>query len=113
MDFVDELADTIEIQEFVVRLLYKKKRFSDVFDFCERYNFIDEFSSLGKSDLVKIYHECRTICSLESSKPDSKSLYITPKNPIIFVNDSKSFQIAKVKIKIYVNIHANQFSQLF
>jgi hypothetical protein len=105
MDFVDELADTFEIQEFLIQLLYKKKRFSDIVDFCDRFNIIEKSSSIEneESNILKIYNESLKMNSCKSPETilDSKGLdFITPKNPILFVNNSESFQIAKVKKNI-------------
>jgi hypothetical protein len=115
MEFVDELADTFEIQEFLIQILYKKKRFSDIVDFCDRFNIIEKSSSIEneESDILKIYNESLKMnsCKLPETILDSKGLeFITPKNPILFVNNSKSFQIAKVKKTIYVTDNLTFFS---
>jgi hypothetical protein len=98
MDFLDDLADSLEMQIYILEFLFKKKRYHDVLTFCKEYDLLnlEIAEAITKQRIYEIYSKSEKASIGSFNQEQALNDFIQSRNPILFVNDPESFEIASV-----------------
>jgi hypothetical protein len=98
VDFLDDLADSLEMQMYIVSFLFKKKRYLDVLHICKKFDLLNtaDRDDKEKSEIYHMYSESEKEILALANEVEPSNTFLRPVNPILFVNDMNTFNIAYV-----------------